>query len=120
MQSVLSGLPILVDGDGGQSSDFIYVDDAVRGVVLALEKGKSGEVYNIGSGKETSVLELANLIAGLGSPPVDVKLSGKPATRPFRFVADISKARRELGYEPSCLADGLRKYREELRDNEVS
>lgn len=59
--------------------------------------------------------ELANLIAGLGEPNVEVKLSGKPATRPFRFVADIEKARRELGYEPGSLMDGLRKYREKIR-----
>ena len=119
MQSALSGQAIQVDGNGSQSSDFIYVGDAVRGAMLALENGKSGEVYNIGSGQETSVLELANLIAGLGdvdSGKVEVKLSGKPATRPFRFAADNGKARRELGYEPSGLVDGLRKYREELSD----
>lgn len=114
MQSALDGKAIQVDGDGSQSSDFIYVDDAVRGAILALEKGKSGEVYNIGSSKETSVLELANLVAGLGSPPVEVKLSGKPATRPFRFVADIGKARRAIGYKPGGLVDGLRKYRGEM------
>lgn len=114
MQSALSGQAIQVDGDGRQSSDFIYVTDAVYGVTLALEKGRSGEIYNIGSGQETSVLELANLIAGLVEPNVEVKSSGKPATRPFRFAADISKARRELGYNPSDLIDGLRKYREEM------
>ncbi len=115
MRSALSGKTIQVDGDGSQSSDFIYVDDAVEGAILATEKGKSGEVYNIGSGQETSVLELANLIAGLVEPNAEVKLSGKLATRPFRFVADIGKARRELRYSPSDLADGLRKYREEMR-----
>jgi len=114
MKSAVSDHAIHVDGDGSQSSDFIYVDDAVRGAMLAMEKGKSGEVYNIGSGRETSVLELANLVAGLGEDKVDVKLSGKPAIRPFRFAADIGKARRELGYSPSGLVDGLRKYREEM------
>jgi len=114
MKSAVAGQPIQVDGSGSQSSDFIYVDDAVQGAMLAMEKGKSGEVYNIGSGRETSVLELANLIAGTANPPVEVQLSGKPATRPFRFVADMSKARRELGYSPSSLVDGLRKYREEV------
>ena len=116
MQSALSGQAIQVDGDGSQSSDFIYVDDAIDGMILALEDGKSGEIYNIGSGQETSVLELANLIAGLVEPPVEVGLSGKPATRPFRFAADIVKARRELGYSPSPLVDGLKKYYEEIND----
>jgi len=116
MKSAVSGQPIQVDGDGSQSSDFIYVGDAVRGAMLALEKGRSGEVYNIGSEQETSVLELANLIAGLADPDAEVRFSGKPAPRPFRFVADIGKARIELGYEPSGVVDGLRKYREELND----
>ncbi len=116
MRAALSGQTIQVDGDGSQSSDFIYVDDAVRGAILALEKGKSGEVYNIGSGQETSVLKLANLISGLGETKVEVELSGKPTTRPFRFAADISKAKRELGYNPGSLADGLREYREALRN----
>ena len=116
MRSAIDGKAIQVDGDGSQSSDFIYVDDAVRGAMLAMEKGKSGEVYNIGSGQETSVLELANLTAGLGETKVEVKLSGNPATRPFRFAADISKARKELGYNPSDLVDGLRKYREGMND----
>ncbi len=119
MQSALSGQTIQVDGDGSPSSDFIYVDDAVRGAVLAMERGKSGEVYNIGSGRETSLLELAGMIAGLEledekDEKVEVKLSGKPATRPFRFAADISKAIRELGYCPGDLVGGLRKYREEI------
>ena len=115
MRSAVDGKDIQVDGDGSQSSDFIYVDDAVLGAMLALENGKSGEIYNIGSGQETSVLGLANLVAGLVEPSVKVKLSGKPATRPFRFAADIGKARRELGYVPSSLVDGLRKYREETK-----
>ena len=114
MKVAVSGQPILVDGDGSQSSDFIYVDDAVRGAILALEKGKSGEVYNIGSGKETSVFELAYHINRLVNPAPGVLLSRKPATRPFRFVADIRKAREKLGYEPSGLEDGLREYREEI------
>lgn len=114
IQSALSGQPILVDGDGSQSSDFSYVDNATQGAILALEKGKSGRVYNIGSGQETSVMELANMIAGMVEPRVEVKLSGRPATRPFRFVADISKARKELGYCPGDLLDGIKKYREVL------
>lgn len=110
MKSSLSGEPIRVDGDGSASSDFIYVDDAVEGALLAWKHGKSGEIYNIGSGKETTILELANLTAGLADPRVDVVLSGRGATRPFRFVADIGKARRELRYEPSLLEDRLKKY----------
>ena len=114
MQSALSGKAIRIDGDGNQSSDFIHVDDAIKGVMLALEKGKPGEVYNIGSGQETSVLELANIIAGLVDYPIEVKLSEEATPRPFRFAAGIGKARRELGYSPSDLVDGLKRYHREL------
>lgn len=114
-QAALSNQAIQVDGDGSQSSDFIYVDDAVQGAILAMEHGRSGGVYNIGSGRETSVLKLAYLAAGLVDPHVEVRLSGRLATRPFRFVADIEKARRELGYSPSDLVEGMKKYREEMK-----
>ena len=118
MQSALAGKPIEVDGDGSQSSDFIHVDDAVEGTLLALDKGVSGEVYNIGSGQETSILELATLISDMYDPSASINSTNKPATRPFRFVADINRARRELGYTPSLMIDGLKKYREELDDKE--
>ncbi len=116
MAAALSGRPISVDGDGSQSSDFIYVDDAVEGTMLAWEKGVSGEVYNIGSGQEISILEMATLISGLPNPATGVEMSGKPATRSFRFVADIRKARRELGYEPKPLIQGLQSYWENRHD----
>lgn len=117
MKSALSGMAIRVDSDGSASSDFIYVDDAVEGMILAWKRGKSGEIYNIGSGKETTILELAYHINRLFNPVPGVTLSGKEATRPFRFVADIGKARRELGYELSSLEQGLQKYWGEMNDN---
>lgn len=117
MRNALDGNPVKIDGDGSQSSDFIHVQDAVNGAVLAARYGKSSDVYNIGSGEETSILELGNMIAGLGdknSKKVDVKLSENTVTRPFRFAADIEKARKELGYRPGDLMDGLIKYREKM------
>ncbi len=117
MKASLTGQTILVDGDGSQSSDFIYVNDAIDGALQVLDKGRSGQVYNIGSGQETSVLGLACHINHLSSPVPGVALSKKPATRTFRFVADIGKARSELGYNPSSLLEGLRKYREGMQKN---
>jgi len=116
IQAALAGQVIQVDGDGSQSSDFIHVSDAVDGALLAMAKGRSDQIYNIGGGQETSVLELANLIANLFDPVAKVAMTGKPTTRPFRFVADIGKARSELGYSPSPLLQGLIKYQEEMND----
>lgn len=89
--------------DGTCVRDFVHVEDLARAHVLAL--GKSG-VWNLGSGEGTSVLELVRL-AGR-TPRVEGRRRGDPA----RLVADISRARAELGWEPRLgLVDMLRDHR---------
>ena len=51
-------------GDGKQTRDFIWVIDLVDAAILAAKKGKNGEIYNLGSGKETSVNKIAKIIGG--------------------------------------------------------
>ena len=115
VEQAMRGEPITVDGDGGQSSDFVYVDDAVEGTMLAL--GKQG-VFNIGSGQETSLLELARMVVEITGSKSEIVVGGDPVDRPFRFVSDIGKARRELGYCPGDLVEGLREYIEEACNND--
>jgi len=109
----LNNQPLTVLGDGTQSSDFIDVDDVVQGAFLAWRKGITG-IYNIGSGQETSLMELAKCIVGLTSSKSEIKTTGSAIERPFRFVLDISKAKREFGYNPVSLSNGLRAYLEKL------
>ncbi len=100
------GEPLTVRGDGRQTNDFVYVGDVVQAHLLALDRARAG-VYNIGSGQETSVAELAQAIirlTGTAAPPV---LTGTACNRPFRFALDIGRARRELGYAPRTLEAGL-------------
>lgn len=65
----LKEMPLTVENGGIATRDFIYVDDIVRGLILCATKGISGETYNLASGVETSILELANLINELTHNP---------------------------------------------------
>lgn len=109
----LANKPITIDGDGTQTSDFVYIDDVVQGALLAWEMNKPG-VYSIGSGKETSVMELAERIISITGSKSKVVLTGKDTERPFRFFLDITKTREILGYSPRSLDEGLCKYLKEL------
>ena len=88
--------------DGEQSRDFVHVSDIVRANMLALETdGGDYHAMNIGTGRATSVIEIARLLAkGLGKN-IEPEIVGKTREGDIRHcVADISKARRLLGYEP--------------------
>lgn len=111
-RNALCDKPLLVNGDGLQSSDFSYIDDIVKGIVLAWKKGDG--TYNIGSGQETKLIDLANNIAELTKSQSKVIVANDKIDRPFRFYLDITKARKELGYEPMSLTQGLRAYLDSL------
>jgi len=107
---VRQNLPPVIHGDGKQTRDFIHVRDVVDFIETALKKGKGGEAYNIGTGKETSILELAEIIMDIGGidgePIFDKPRKGDVR----RSCADISKAR-ELGFNPKT---DLRKDLEDI------
>lgn len=104
-----SGLPLTLLGSGRQTTDFVYVGDIVDGTIRALEKNKLG-TYNLGGGKEHSIREVAKLIVAMTGSRSSVVVSKKDADRPFRFFLDIAKARKDLGYAPRPLKEGLRQY----------
>ena len=62
IQQAIHGDPITVYGDGKQTRSFSYVSDVVEAVVILLNKGKSGEVYNIGNDAETSIIDFASMV----------------------------------------------------------
>lgn len=108
-KQALSNQPLTIYGDGKQSSDFMYIGDAVEGTLLAWMKNAAG-VYNIGSGQETSVHKLAQLILEESGIKSEIILTGERTDRPFRFVLDISRARKSFGYTPRNIEEGLRRY----------
>jgi UDP-glucose 4-epimerase len=104
------GLPLVIYGDGWQTRDFVNIRDVVQAVSRAIESEYAeGNVFNIGSGKPTSVNELAETL--LESAMLDLQvLHEEPRLGEIRHsYADISKAEKLLRYRPKVsLRDGLR------------
>ena len=89
------GLPLTITGDGNQTRDFTHVTDVVRAMIMASKSAQvgNGEVINIGSGRETSINELAEMFGG---PTVYIP----PRLEPRRALANVQKAKLLLGWEP--------------------
>ena len=105
---ILDNKPPIIYGDGSQTRDFIYVKDIVRANLLAIEKKDITGVFNIASGRKTSINTLANMIMDI----LDRKLKPiyeKPREGDIKdSYADISKAKNKLGFKPLyTLEDGL-------------
>ena len=108
----LSGEPITVFGDGSQTRSLCFVEDTVSGLVrLMFGDGTKGEVVNIGSGEEHTVLEFAELVKKLTVSSSEIIFSEKlPEDDPIRRRPDISKAKTLLDWEPKVpLEEGLLK-----------
>jgi UDP-glucose 4-epimerase len=117
----LSGDTLPVFGDGNQTRDFVHADDIARGIVLALEcPDPGGRSVQIGTGEETSVLQLVETLRRVSGKPLKVRHEPPRAGDIRRGVTDLSAAREALGYEPSLnLEEGLRRtlgwFREQRR-----
>jgi GDP-L-fucose synthase len=100
--------PLIVWGDGSQTRSFIYVDDTVRGMILATERSVA-EPVNIGSAEEISIANLARLIISLTNSKTEVRFdTSKPSGQPRR-CPDVTSAKSRLGFEAVVsLNEGLR------------
>jgi len=109
-QQRLDGKPMTIRGDGEQRRDFTYVGDVVRANILAATSDKvgAGEVINIGNGDNRSINDVAALIGG-DREYLD------PVMEPRQTLADNTKAKELLGWEPSIsLEEWMPKYKKEL------
>ena len=108
------GLPLTIYGDGLQTRDFVNVRDVAEAVLASIKCKTNGQVFNIGSGKPTSINELAKTIMGLTSTETQFSYE-KPRTGDINdSYADITKAKTLLGYAPKVsLKDGLQALLEE-------
>jgi len=108
--AALAGRPATIYGDGTQSRDFTFVAEAVDANLLAAgaPAAAAGRVYNVASGRRTTVLELARRVAEtVGGAPAPVHEAPRPGDV-SHSLADLSRAREELGYEPRYgLVEGL-------------
>jgi UDP-glucose 4-epimerase len=114
----LDGTPPVVFGDGEQSRDFTYVDNAVAANLLACEApGASGKVFNIGTGGRVTLNETIALLAKLTGTSLETKIEPAREGDIRDSQADITQAREFLKYEPAVsFEEGLRRtldwYRE--------
>jgi UDP-glucose 4-epimerase len=111
MERIEAGLPPIVFGDGSQTMDMVHVDDIARANVLAARAPATDVALNIGSGTETSLLQLAELIAKeMGSSGLRPLHEDERAVNPVpKRLADIALAREQIGFAPTVsLPEGVR------------
>jgi nucleoside-diphosphate-sugar epimerase len=100
-EAMLDRRPITVFGDGEQTRSNTYIDDAVQGTILALERGAVGGIYNIGGGRRISLNEAIGLIAEhLGVEPIIERRPARPGDQ-RHTSADVTRARQALGFAPT-------------------
>jgi len=99
---LLNGNDIDIYEDGEESRDFVFIDDVVDATVLALEKKEANhQIFNVGSGVATTVLEVANTLKKLYASNVNINISGKYRLGDIRHnYADLSKIKNVLGFHP--------------------
>ncbi|MBA1154758.1 NAD-dependent epimerase/dehydratase family protein [Microvirga mediterraneensis] len=105
-----NGQPPMIFEDGRQRRDFVHVEDVAQAFVLALEhENAPGGVYNVGSGQDRTVSEVAELLSQAMNRPMAPEIAGKARIGDIRHcIADISKIQQELGYKPrKDFAEGL-------------
>jgi len=112
--------PIPIDGDGGQTRDFIYIDDVVNANLSALTgNGVRGTIFNVGNGKQTSIIELARTIVELIGSKSEIDFKPKRAGDIRDSVSDIKNAQENLGYRRTFnirkgLAETIAWYRQRV------
>lgn len=108
LEALAEGRTFTLFGDGSASRSFTFVGDAVDATQVAMERGRSGELYNVGGGEEATMAEVIALAEGLSGRALSLERHGAAAGDVRRTRADVTKAERELGWRPvTSLADGL-------------
>jgi UDP-glucose 4-epimerase len=110
MERISAGLPPIINGDGSQTMDFVHIHDIARANMLAANSGITDEVFNVASGEETSLLELAKLLTSvMNASLAPHHQEARKVNAVTRRLADTNKAERLLGFKAQVsLEDGLR------------
>ena len=119
--NLIEGKKVPIYGTGENVRDWLHVDDHCRGIYSVLMNGRSGDVYNIGGGRELSNIELSALIfKAMGENESSIEFIEDRKGHDFRYSIDWTKINRELGYEPQVkFEDGLGKTIKWYRENEA-
>ena len=119
--NLIEGKKVPVYGTGMNVRDWLHVDDHCRGIYAVLKNGRSGEVYNIGGGRELTNQEITSLILdAMGADESSIEYVKDRKGHDLRYSVDWTKINRELGYVPQIkFEDGLKETIQWYRDNEV-
>ena len=114
IRRLLKGEEPIIEGDGSQSMDFIHVSDVARANVMCLDNKVENDVFNIGTGKSTTIKELANILIKLTGKNVKPTFIPRDVIAPKR-IAGVKKAKEVIGFEYSVeVEDGLREVVDEV------
>lgn len=122
MERIASGTPPLILGDGTQTMDFVYIEDVARSNILALASDVTDDVFNVASGTETSLNELAAALLRVMGSDLQPEYGPERKVNPVsRRLADIDKAERLLGFRAAVdLEEGLTRLVDWWRANRAA
>ncbi len=115
--AALEGRRVTIFEDGNQTRDFTYVDDIVKGTILACEKGAPGSTYNLGGGSRITVNEVLNMLSDLTGMRLDVRHAERQKGDMRDTFASTARAGTEIAYSPSFpVREGLAQEYNWLKD----
>ena len=119
--NLIEGKKVPVYGNGENVRDWLHVDDHCRGIYQVLMNGRSGEVYNVGGGRELTNNQMTSLILdAMGADESSIEYVEDRKGHDLRYSLDWTKINRELGYEPQVkFEDGLRETIQWYQENEA-
>jgi nucleoside-diphosphate-sugar epimerase len=110
LMDIKEGKKITIFGDGKQTRDFTYIDDIIEACIASLDRGKIGEIYNIGGGNRVKLEEVFPLLEKICQNKIEIKNVEKQKGDVRHTFAHIEKARKDLNYSPQIpLPEGLTK-----------
>ena len=108
IQKMLNGEQPIINGDGGQTRDFVYVGDVAEANILAMKNNISDSIFNIGTSIETSVNQIFNLLREIINPAINAKYGPPKLGEQQRSIIENTKAKKTLHWKPKIsLRSGL-------------
>jgi len=108
-KKAMAGENLTITGDGSQHRDFLYIDDAIEAYLRVLDKKAENQIFNIGSGRKTTIKELADKITEIVGSKSKVEHLPQRDVSPLYPVANYGRSRITIGFEPNVnLEEGLK------------
>jgi UDP-glucuronate 4-epimerase len=117
---ILKGEPLTLYGGGKLKRDWTFIDDIVDGIIAAIDHRLSNEILNLGCGHPVDNLEFVKILESLLGHQAKIVDTPTPPSEPLITYADVSKARRLIGYEPKVSVEqGLKRFVEWMRAEKI-